>query len=274
MTNGLALLRDAGSTRKCLCHITYAHLLPDIAASGGLLPEADRTTSCAHSWGPNADVASEFVCCSFRPSWGILGAMNGHEAALLLINAETALGQRDTRFVPMNTASSGSRAYITGAVAGTRAVRECLNNPMKGEVLVRAGVPLAAIRGVVFHDDEARRRWWPAFLAAANLPESHFDLGASIDGVRLDAFRFPPEHTTSTRLPLRRGEDRRRVATPTPRNPGTLSRLTWAEVEADLWDEDDVDYLDEQRLRIEEADEYGEQLAALDESGWFYDDRA
>jgi hypothetical protein len=48
--------------------------------------------------------------------------------------------------------------------------------------------------------------------------------------------------------------------------------LTWAEVEADLWDEDDVDYLDEQRRTAAELDEYAEQMATLDDTGWFYDD--
>src|SRR5687768_2006805 len=105
MTDGFALLRAAGSSRNCLCHFTYAHLLPDIAASGGLLPASERTTPSAHSWGPNAEITEDFVCCSFRPAWGILGTMAGHEAALLLINAETALRGRDSRFVPMNTAS-------------------------------------------------------------------------------------------------------------------------------------------------------------------------
>lgn len=272
MTDGVTLLRDAGSSRKCLCHVTYAHLLPDIAASGGLLPAVGRTTPSAHSWGPNAEIASEFVCCSFRPSWGILGAMGGREVALLLINIDTALSQRDSRFVPMNTASREAAPYITAAVAGRQAVRESLKNVVKAEVLLRTGVPLAAIRGAVFHDDDARGAWWPAFLAAADLPESHFDLGSSLDGAVLDGFRFPPEHATTIRLPVRPGQDRRRAATAALQAPMTASRLTWAEVEADLSDEEDVDYLDEQRRTLAELDEYAEHMAASDDTGWFYDD--
>jgi hypothetical protein len=273
MTDGFTLLRDAGSSRRCLCHFTYAHLLPDIAASGGLLPAAGRTTPRAHSWGPNAEIAREFVCCSFRPAWGILGAMGGREVALLLIDADTALRQRDARFVPMNTGSRDAAPYITAAVAGPQAVREALKNEMKAEVLVRAGVPLAAIRGAVFHDQDALSVWWPAFLTAAELPERHFNLGSSVAGTVLDAFRFPPGHATTVRLPLRPGRDRRLAGTPTLQAAMTATRLTWEEVEADLWDEDDVDLLDEQRGTLAELDEYAEQMAALDDTGWFYDDR-
>jgi hypothetical protein len=272
MTDGLALLRNAGASRKCLCHFTYANPLPDIATSGGLLPAAGRTTPSAHSSGPNAELAPQFVCCSFRPSWAILGAMRGKEVALLLINADTALRERDSRFVPMNTASPDAKPYITATVPGPQAVRECRNREMETEVLVRAGVPLAAIRGAVFHDEEARRVWWPAFVAAAELPDSHFDLGSSVDGATLDAFRFPPGHVTTTRMLVRPGRDRRRAAAPALLAPTTTSRLTWAEVEADLWDEEDFDSLDERRQILEELDEYAEQMAALEDTGWFYSD--
>lgn len=187
--------REAGLHRvRWLCHFTYAHLLPDIAASNGLLSANERTTPPAHGWGRNRDLGDDFVCTSWIPNWGILGAMNGLEAALLLIDPEQALDSSSTCFVPLNSARSEARRYMTGDVDFEIAIRESGQNLKRAEVLVRNRVPLSSIAGVLFHSEGTRDRWWKPFVDTCR--GSSAKLGGWYQGElgSPQGFRFPTDY--------------------------------------------------------------------------------
>lgn len=263
--------------QRTLCHYTYAHLLADIAVSGGLLPSCRRSTPSRHSWGENDDLGQAFVCTSFRPSWGISKRMGDGEAALLILDANTAMHDREICFSPINTWSPHARPFMDATADEDRALSQALLHKRVSEVLLTGEVPLVAIRGIVFATAASRDYWWPHFLVHSGLPERHFDLGGRVDGDGLEAFRFRRDHPTERRLEERRaGIDRRldHKADDDLLSLPEFEGLTWTDVSDDWtdWPEDDHDVQSERQQLAEELDGYADDMAVLNETGWLPDD--
>src|SRR4051794_18106428 len=96
----------------CVCHITPASRLPDIAASGALLSCVRRRETSVR-WGGNADLGEDLVCCGFRPHWGVLHRhFRDEESVILLFDAASVAAMPGARLSPRNTATTGARRYM------------------------------------------------------------------------------------------------------------------------------------------------------------------
>ena len=156
-------------------HLTYTRCLPDIAASGGLLSPALRASPPTHSWGANAAVGRELVCLSLAVSWAMIKhRMNGHEVAILTVDLLRLPDLACIRVSPFNSGAHEATPHLADDADVAASIDRCNElgdncRAARAEVLVRGGVPLSAIYGVVFCDEAARAAWWPAFVAS--LPE-------------------------------------------------------------------------------------------------------
>jgi len=271
-------IRRALGGRKCLCHFTYASLLPDIGASGGLLCTDQRITPPAHSWGANAKAGAGYVCTSLRPNWGILGSMGGREAALLVIDLQIALAAGEYRCVPLNSGSPDARRYIGGEVALEEAASACQRNPMKAEVLIAGAVAVEAIRGVMFHSEASRDHWWPAFRQSTASGNCRFDLSGWYDGEpgSPSGFEFPRDYQPQAG-DRSNADGVDRSLRPIVLNAALHARapiLTIEDVErdfADEWAEDDPDDRDLETELLAERDAIAQEMADLHDSGWYSD---
>ncbi len=213
MTEPIQLaLTMVGARARKLCHVTPASNLLDIGASQALLSPALRGVAPTHGWGPNAVIASRTVCLSWRPSWGLVRQrFPTVEKVILEFDAIEIPNLPTAKFVPFNAAAGEAHRYIAGEIEQLAALRECVSRAevlVKAEVLVSDEVPLSALRGVHFSDQQAKEAWWPLFrssICSAGIPCPEARVYA--EGV----FPFlPSEFITTERLrPVFEGVDRR-----------------------------------------------------------------
>lgn len=265
--------------RKCLCHFTYVESLPDIAASGGLLSTDGRTSPPAHNWGANDDLGRGYVCTSLKPSWGILGAMGGADAALLVFGLNATLAGRRHLYVPLNSGSPRARPYMNGEVPDVEASSECVANASAAEILVADSVPLTTLRGLMFYSRASRDHWWPVIHANLNGAALHLDLGAWFFGEPRSpgGFRFPnwysPRSATHSGAA---GLNRSRALTVRPLEFSPRDAITAEDVERDFadedWLEDDPDARDLRDELAAEREDYAQEMADLEDTGWYGDD--
>jgi len=231
----IAWLRPSGL--KCLCHMTTAARLPDIAASGGLLSARARNET-SDRWGVNSDISDGLVCCGFRPHWGVLRHFSAEESVILVFDAASLAALPGARLSPHNTATRAARRYLLEDDENPMATLErCRADKGSAELLVPESVPLSSLRFAIFCDAEARDAWWPAILRGIGT-DAPPGLKACVDG-DLGGFRFPADLKVTKRVrPVRDGVDRRPTVTiadsPVPMDM-TISVDDLAE---DLWDDD------------------------------------
>lgn len=246
-----------------VCHVTYCRALPDIAASGGLLSVERRNATPSHSWGASELIASDFVCMSLMCSWGMIKHQaRGREIAMVLINLLAMPRLADVRFVPCNTATHEAAPYILGEVDPIAALDDCLDGldaRKRSEILVRGGVPLSAIYGIVFCDRQAMTRWWPPF--GRSLPA-----GVTAPRCRTAStgrhFRLPRDYAVTSRSgPSRDGEDQLHLDPPFD---GWVRQPHWMDLEDQL-EEAEGASAEREAERVSWADFYGDgELDALE----------
>lgn len=259
----IASLRATGP--KCLCHITTAARLPDIAASGGLLSARARNET-SDRWGANSEICDRLVCCGFRPHWGVLRHFGIEESAILVFDAASLAGLPGARLSPVNTASRAARPYLLeDDDEPLTTLKRCRSDKGSAELLVPESVPLSSLRFVIFCDAIARDAWWPATMRAlgAEVPS---DLKALVDG-QLGGFRFPPDLTVTNRVrPITEGVDRRpSVAIANSPVPVDLT-ITVEDLAEQLW----VDDLEERPDLFDEL--YVRRRDYADFVDWPFDD--
>lgn len=239
MTHGRiadALRARVDQKTHAVCHLTYCQALPDIAASGGLLSVERRSATPVHSWGDNEWIARDFVCASLMCNWGMIKHQaDGREIAMVLINLLAMPDLSETRFVPCNTAAHRAVPYIVGEVDPINALDECLDGVdarKRSEILVRGGVPLSAIYGIVFCDQEAMDRWRPSLERAIPTGARGPELRIAVPAGR--HFCLPQDYTVTSRPPAtRNGEDQLHLDPPFDDWVGTAH---WMDLEGQLED--------------------------------------
>jgi hypothetical protein len=100
------------------------------------------------------------------------------------------------------------------------------------EILVHGGVPLFAIYGIVFCDQEAMDRWLPSLERAIPTGARTPELRIAVPAGR--HFRLPQDYTvTSRRLPTRNGEDQLHLDPP---SDGWVGTEHWIDLEGEVED--------------------------------------
>ena len=229
-------------------HVTTAVALPDIAASGALLPHAKRRKpALRHGWGTNDELGKDLVCLSRAPSWMILkNQFDGQEAAILGFEIGAVARLPGVIVCRINSARKEAAPYLRGEIDRDITVDEVLSDEAwkTAELLVPDAVPLGALKVIVLSDHAAAERW---------TEQLRIELGPEIaEHVNIRACdrgrwpRFPNDHVVSaSRALVRPGVDQRLQPTPVL-DPTTIPDVDFDEVAEQLaWLDDEHDPEDE-----------------------------
>jgi hypothetical protein len=197
--------------------------------------------------------------------------MNGQEVAILTVDLLRLPDLGRVRVSPFNSGAHEATPHLADDADVAASIDRCNELDAKrraanAEILVRDGVPLSAIYGVVFCDAVARDAWWPTFVVS--LPD-----GVTPPEVRTAAegkwYRLPDDYRVDERaVPIRAGIDH--LVGPTP--AGWLLRLPSPEDEPELeephWmDLDDWDTSEEEEGPTSWADFYDD--GSPDDPDWY-----
>jgi len=204
---------DAGGIRAILarhhtshvCHVTTARSLPAIAAHRGLLSsyviemltgvraEASTNRPERRRW------SRAYVFYSFWPGWWLCEKLD-EELVILVIDAGAVCLQRDALFAPdQRSARTVFGQHRRPRLERIATLADCFTDsgPRTKAEIAAGRVSLAAIRTVVFCDDEAREYWWRRFIDAVDSLDRGIDVRAAVS--RHDQFTFPSDFRPSIR---------------------------------------------------------------------------
>lgn len=226
---------------RLLHHVTPAARLPDILASGALLPPAMMKGSVrTHGWGANADLGPSLVCLALMPNWGMIRTFGGEEVVILSFEPADIRRLAAIRVTPCNSATRDARQFLTGRLSAEDSLRRCLQDEAwrQAEVVCAGPVPTSALRVITFCDTECQERWeevcQEAISSAADAihPRLRWQVASNCPP------RFPPHLEVTTRVAVAAGRDRRIAPNP------------WVEPKAHF-DLDSIDWFDQDDPKLE-----------------------
>lgn len=240
-----SVLTDGGKRNRLLHHVTRARHLPDILASGALLPAGERLADHMHGWGENRELGKHLVCTSLKPHWGIVKhQFDSEEAVILSFSPESVVALPGVLPCPMNSATREAKPYLLGDVDPVIAAQECVTGEAwrDAEILVPGSVPVSLIQLITFCDETCRTRWRPFLNATVASHQSALNPEMKVRVAKTgEPPRFPDDYRPVRRLPVEAGADQRQkfVTAVVAPSPIELDEVDW-------WDEEDDVPVDEE----------------------------